>query len=152
MIEINNNTNGIKKQCKSGTVKMKSRSGKKGSAKVYAIIALIIVLAVIYMIIRFNWKKFKVEANLWMTIALIVIVVLAIVILYIRHKIRKARKQKEKERKEQEKLAREAAAKAEGEDVKESTLGNGKFEVSDITEAAGKVGEKISGMVNKEDR
>lgn len=59
----------------------------------------------------------------------------------IRHSIRKAKREKEKEkaRLEKERLEQERIA-AGGEP---STLGNGKFEMSDVSEAAGKAMEKV---------
>ena len=67
----------------------------------------------------------------------------------IRHSIRKARKEKEKERERIEREKFEAEIIAAG--GTPPTLGNGKFEASDISEAAGKAVDKV-GDLFKEDK
>ena len=123
------------------------RNSKKGSATPYLIILLLVVIVVAYMFIRLNWKRFKVEASFGFTVAVVVIAVLLILFLLIRHSIRKAKKQKEKEkaRLEKERLEQERIA-AGG---KPSTLGNGKAEMSDVSEVAGKAIEKIDDFLAK---
>ena len=60
----------------------------------------------------------------------------------------------EKERREKERLEREALASADlGEtDVEKGYLGDGKFELSDITDAAGVIGDKLGSLISKDDR
>lgn len=118
---------------------MKNR--KKGSATVYLIILVLIVIAVASLFIKLNWRRFKAEASFGFTVAAVIIAVLLILFFMIRHSIRKAKKKKAKEqaRLEKERLEQERIA-AGG---KPSTLGDGKFEMSDVSEVAGKAMEKI---------
>ena len=121
------------------------KNNKKGSATVYLIIAVIVVIAVASIFIRLNWRRFKAEASFGFAVAGVVIGILLILFLMIRHSIRKAKKQKAKEqaRLEKERLEQERIA-AGG---KPSTLGDGKFEMSDVSEVAGKALDKIDKFV-----
>ena len=125
------------------------KNNKRGGAAVYLIILLLIAAAVAFVFLRLNWRRFKAEANFAFTIGCMVIAVLLIIILLIRHSIRKARKAKEKElaRLEKERLEQERIA-AGG---KPSTLGNGRLEMSDVSEIAGKVIEKADDFVQKDE-
>ena len=117
------------------------KNNKKGNATVYLVIILLLAIAVAAMFIKLNWRRFKAEASFGFTVAGIVIAILLILFLMIRHSIRKARKQREKEkaRLEKERLEQERIA-AGG---KPSTLGDGKLEMSDVSEVAGKAMEKV---------
>jgi membrane protein implicated in regulation of membrane protease activity len=117
------------------------KNNKKGNATVYIVIILLLVIAVAAMFIRLNWRRFKAEASYGFAVAGVVIAVLLILFLMIRHSIRKAKKEKAKEqtRLERERLEQERIA-AGG---KPSTLGNGKIEMDDVTEVAGKAMDKI---------
>ena len=121
------------------------KNNKKGSATVYLVIAVIVVIAVASIFIRLNWRRFKAEASFGFAVAGVVIAILLILFLMIRHSIRKAKKQKAKEqaRLEKERLEQERIA-AGG---KPSTLGDGKFEMSDVSEVAGKALDKIDKFV-----
>ena len=121
------------------------KNNKKGSATVYLIIAVIVVIAVASIFIRLNWRRFKAEASFGFAVAGVVIGILLILFLMIRHSIRKAKKQKAKEqaRLEKERLEQERIA-AGG---KPNTLGDGKFEMSDVSEVAGKALDKIDKFV-----
>ena len=121
------------------------KNNKKGSATVYLIIAVIVVIAVASIFIRLNWRRFKAEASFGFAVAGVVIGILLILFLMIRHSIRKAKKQKAKEqaRLEKERLEQERIA-AGG---KPSTLGDVKFEMSDVSEVAGKALDKIDKFV-----
>lgn len=77
------------------------RNNKKGSAKVYLIIAIIIVIAIASIFIKLNWRRFKAEASFGFTMAALAVFLLAIIYFVIRFNIRKARKAKEKARMEQ---------------------------------------------------
>lgn len=124
------------------------RNNKKGNATVYLIIIALLVIAVISMFVKLNWRRFKAEAGFGFTVAGIAIAVLLILFLVIRHSIRKARKEKEKEkaRLEKEKLDREREAAG----LPPLTLGNGKLELSDFGEAADKAAGKIDDFLNKD--
>ena len=117
------------------------KNNKKGNATVYLIIIALLAVAVAAMFIKLNWRRFKAEASFGFTVTGIVIAVLLILFLLIRHSIRKAKKEKEKEqaRLEKERLEQERIA-AGG---KPSTLGDGKLEMSDVNEVAGKAMDKI---------
>lgn len=117
------------------------KNNKKGNATVYLVIILLLVIAVAALFIRLNWRRFKAEASYGFAVAGIVIGVLLILFLMIRHSIRKAKKEKAKEqaRLEKERLEQERIA-AGG---KPSTLGNGKIEMDDVSEVAGKAMDKI---------
>ena len=117
------------------------KNNKKGNATVYIVIILLLVIAVAAMFIRLNWRRFKAEASYGFAVAGVVIAVLLILFLMIRHSIRKAKKEKAKEQAilERERLEQERIA-AGG---KPSTLGNGKIEMDDVTEVAGKAMDKI---------
>ena len=108
------------------------KNNKKGNATVYLIIFALIAIAVTFMFIRLNWRRFKAEASFGFTVAGVIIAVLL---------IRKARKEKAKElaRLEKERLEQERIA-AGG---KPSTLGDGKLEMNDVSEVAGKAMDKI---------
>lgn len=117
------------------------KNNKKGNATVYLIIFALVAIAVAFMFIRLNWRRFKAEASFGFTVAGVIIAVLLIIFLMIRHSIRKARKEKAKElaRLEKERLEQERIA-AGG---KPSTLGDGKLEMNDVSEVAGKAMDKI---------
>lgn len=127
------------------------KNNKKGGATVYLIVIAILAIAVISMFIKLNWRRFKAEASFGFTVAGIAIAVLLILFLMIRHSIRKARKEKarEKARLEMEKRNQERIAAG----LEPETLGNGKLELSDVKEAAGKAtekaAEKIDGFLSK---
>ena len=117
------------------------KNNKKGNATVYLVIITLLAIAVAVMFIKLNWRRFKAEASFGFAVAGIVIAVLLILFLMIRHSIRKAKKEKmreqarlEKERLEQERIA------AGG---KPSTLGDGKIEMNDVSEVAGKAMDRI---------
>lgn len=117
------------------------KNNKKGNATAYLIIIFLLAIAIAAMFIRLNWRRFKAEASFGFTVAGVVIAVLLILFLMIRHSIRKAKKEKEKEkaRLEKERLEQERIA-AGG---KPSTLGDGKLEMNDVSEVAGKAMDKI---------
>ena len=117
------------------------KNNKKGGATVYLVILGILVLAIAAIFIRLNWRRFKAEASFGFAVSGTVIAVLLILFLMIRHSIRKAKKEKAKEqaRLEKERLEQERIA-AGG---KPSTLGDGKLELNDVSEVAGKAMEKI---------
>ena len=117
------------------------KNNKRGSATAYLIIILLLVIAIAAMFIRLNWRRFKAEASYGFAVAGVVIAVLLILFLMIRHSIRKAKKEKARElaRLEKERLEQERIA-AGG---KPSTLGNGKLEMDDVSEVAGKAMDKI---------
>lgn len=125
------------------------RNNKKGGAKLYAVLALIalIVIAVVWKLFKLNWRRFKAEADFSLTIIAIVAVTLIVIILliYISIKLARRKKAKEKARLEKERLEAERIA-AGG---KPSTLGNGKLEMEDISELAGKAIEKADEFVRK---
>ncbi|MBE6019696.1 MAG: hypothetical protein E7230_05135 [Clostridiales bacterium] len=125
------------------------RNNKKGGAKLYLVILLLIVLAVAGMFIKLNWRRFKAEASFAFTVTVTVVLVVLIIILLIRHSIRKARREKAKELARLEKERLEAERIAAG--GKPSTLGDGKFEMSDIGEAAGVAKEKIEDLLKKDE-
>lgn len=125
------------------------RNSKKGSATPYLIIILLLVIAVAFMFIRLNWQRFKVEAHFGFTVAVVVIAILLILFLLIRHSIRKSKKKKEKEKARLEKERLEQQRIAEG--GRPSTLGNGKAELSDVSEVAGKAIEKVDEFLMKGD-
>ena len=122
------------------------KSNKKGSATPYLIIAALLVMVIAYIFIRLNWQRFKAEASFGFAVAGIVIAVLLVLYLMIRHSIKKAKKQKEKEKARLEKERLEAERIAAG--GKPSTLGNGKLELDDVSEAAGKAKDKIEDLLN----
>lgn len=148
-----------------------NRSGipdnKKGGAKGAAIliIVLLIAIAIVSMYIRLNWQRFKAEASFGFTMAALIVFLIAIIVIVIRINLRKARKEKERkareeaerleqERLERARLERERLERVEAgleEPVEEGYLGDGKFELSDIGEAASMIGDKISGMLSKKD-
>jgi membrane protein implicated in regulation of membrane protease activity len=117
------------------------KNNKKGGATVYLVILGILVLAIAAIFIRLNWRRFKAEASFGFAVAGTVIAVLLILFLMIRHSIRKAKKEKAKEqaRLEKERLEQERIA-AGG---KPSTLGDGKLEMNDVSEVAGKAMDRI---------
>ncbi|MBR7088629.1 MAG: hypothetical protein IKI38_04670, partial [Mogibacterium sp.] len=112
------------------------KNNKKGNATAYLIIIALLAIVIAYMFVRLNWRRFKAEASFGFTVAGVIIAVLLILFLMIRHSIRKAKKEKAKEqaRLEKERLEQERIA-AGG---KPSTLGDGKFEMNDVSEVAGK--------------
>ncbi len=117
------------------------KNNKKGNATVYLIIIALLAIVIAYMFVRLNWRRFKAEASFGFTVAGVIIAVLLILFLMIRHSIRKAKKKKAKEqaRLEKERLEQERIA-AGG---KPSTLGDGKLEMNDVSEVAGKAMDKI---------
>ena len=125
------------------------KNSKKGGATVYLVIIALLLLAIAGLYVKLNWKRFKAETSFAFSIAAIVIVLLLIIFFLIRHSIRKARKEKEKEKARLEREKFEAEIIAAG--GTPSTLGNGKLEMSDISEAAGKAKDKVSGLFDKED-
>ena len=126
------------------------KNNKKGGATVYLIIIALLVLGIAALFIKLNWRRFKAEASFAFTIVGIVLAVLLIIFLMIRHSIRKARKEREKEKARIEREKFEAEIIAAG--GTPSSLGNGKLEMSDISETAGKAKDKIGGLFNKEDK
>ena len=123
------------------------KNSKRGNATVYLIVLGILVIAVASMFIKLNWRRFKAEASFGFTVAAVIIAVLLILFLMIRHSIRKARKEKEKEKARLEMEKRNQERIAAG--LKPETLGNGKLELSDVGEAAGKVKEKSAGKIDE---
>ena len=117
------------------------KNNKKGNATVYLVIFGILVVAVAALFIRLNWRRFKAEASYGFAVAGVVIAILLLLFLMIRHSIRKAKKEKAKEqaRLEKERLEQERIA-AGG---KPSTLGDGKLEMNDVSEVAGKAMDRI---------
>ena len=124
------------------------KNNKKGGATIYLAVITSLVIAIAFLFIKLNWRRFKAEASFGFTIVAVVIAVLLILFLMIRHSIRKARKEKEKEKERLEREKFEAEIIAAG--GTPSSLGNGKFEASDISEAADKAVDKI-GDFFKED-
>lgn len=124
-------------------------NNKKGGAKLYALLALaaVIVLAVAWRIVKLNWTRFKAETDYAFSIISIVAVAVLIIIFLIWFSIRRARRKREKERARLEKERLEAERIAAG--GKPSTLGNGKLEMSDVSEVAGKAIEKVDEFVQK---
>ena len=100
--------------------------------------------------IKLNWRRFKAEASFGFTVAAVFLAVILILFLMIRHSIRKARKEKEKEKARLERERFEAEIIAAG--GTPSSLGNGKLEMSDISETAGKAKDKIGGLFDKEEK
>lgn len=117
------------------------KNNKKGNATVYLIIIALLAVAVAAMFIKLNWRRFKAEASFGFAVAGVVIAILLILFLMIRHSIRKAKKEKAKEkaRLEKERLEQELIAAGGA----PSTLGDGKLEMSDVSEVAGKAMDKI---------
>ena len=126
------------------------KNNKKGGATVYLVIIALLILGIAALFIKLNWRRFKAEASFAFTIVAIVLVLLLIIFLMIRHSIRKARKEREKEKARIEREKFEAEIIAAG--GTPSSLGNGKLEMSDISETAGKAKDKIGGLFNKEDK
>lgn len=122
------------------------KNNKKGSATVYLVILLLVAVAIAAIFIKLNWRRFKAEASFGFAVAGIVIAVLLIIFLMIRHSIRKAKKQKAKEQARLEKERLEAERIAAG--GKPSTLGDGKLELNDVSEVAGKAKDKIGDLLN----
>ena len=117
------------------------KNNKKGNATVYLIIITLLTIAVAALFIRLNWRRFKAEASFGFAVAGVVIAILLILFLMIRHSIRKAKKEKEKERARLEKERLEQERIAAG--GKPSTLGDGKIEMADVSEVAGKAMDRI---------
>lgn len=119
------------------------KNDKKGGAKVYVILTLLVVLvlAIAGMFIKLNWKRFKAEASYGFTITMLVIglIVALILLIWILIKRAQRKKRKEQERLERERLEQERIA-AGGQP---STLGNGKLEMSDVSEVAGKAIDRV---------
>ena len=126
------------------------KNNKKGGATVYLVIILLLFIAIVGMFLKLNWKRFKAETSFALSVIAIVIVLLLVIFLLIRHSIRKARKEKEREKARLEREKFEAEIIAAG--GTPSTLGNGKLEMSDISETAGKAKDKVSELFNKEDQ
>ena len=126
------------------------KNNKKGGATVYLVIILLLFLLIAGMFVKLNWKRFKAETSFALSVIGIVVALLLIIFFLIRHSIRKAKKEKEKEKARREREKFEAEIIAAG--GTPSTLGNGKLEMSDISETAGKAKDKVSGLFNKEDQ
>ena len=91
---------------------MKKLRERKGSATVILIAVLAVILIVIGLYIRLNWRTFKAEASFGFAIAMLIVALIPIMYLLIRHSIKKARKEKELE-KEKARIEKEQA-KLEG--------------------------------------
>ena len=126
------------------------KNNKKGGATVYLVIIALLVIGIAALFIKLNWTRFKAEASFGFTVAAVFLAVILILFLMIRHSIRKARKEKEKEKARLEREKFEAEIKAAG--GTPGSLGNGKLEMSDISETAGKAKDKIGGLFDKEDK
>ena len=70
------------------------KNNRKGSATVYLIIALLVMIVIAALIIKLNWKRFTADASFGFAVAGIIIVILQIMFLMIRHSIRKAKKER----------------------------------------------------------
>jgi uncharacterized membrane protein len=118
---------------------------RKGAATITIILvaALVVILFVIGLYIKLNWRTFKAEASFGFAIAMLIVFIIAAIYILIRLSLRRSRKEKEKARLEKERLEQERIA-AGG---KPSTLGNGKLEASDVSEVAGKALDKIDKFV-----
>ncbi len=125
------------------------KNNKKGNATVYLVIFLILAVAVAGLFIKLNWRRFKAEASFGFTVAAVIIAVLLIIYFMIRHSIRKARKKKEKERALLEKERKEQERIAAG--GKPRTLGDGKLEMNDISDAVDIAKEKIDDLIPGEE-
>ena len=125
------------------------KNNKKGGATVYLVIIALLLLAIAGLYIKLNIKRFKAETSFAFSVVAIVLALLLIIFFLIRHSIRKAKKEKEKEKARLERERFEAEIIAAG--GTPGTLGNGKLEMSDIGEAAGKAKDKVSGLFDKED-
>ena len=68
------------------------KNNKKGSAVVWLILLLIVALAIVGLVVKLNWRRFKAEASFGFAVAGVVIAILLILFLMIRHSIRKAKK------------------------------------------------------------
>lgn len=121
------------------------KTNKKGSATVIIAIIVIILLIIGYLVMRMHWREFKARAGFTTTLIFIAVILVLLIVLYIKYRISK--KKKEKEKAEQERIRQEKIAA--GEDV--GTLGNGKLELSDVSEAAGKAASKVRGAVKKDE-
>ena len=116
-------------------------NNKKGGATVYLVIILLLLIAIVGLFVKLNWKRFKAETSFALSIIAIVLALLLIIFLVVRHSIRKARKEKEKEKARREREKFEAEIIAAG--GTPSTLGDGKLEMNDVSEVAGKAMDKI---------
>ena len=124
------------------------KNKKKGSAlPVVLVIVLLIALFIGYRVMKLHWQEFKARAGFTTTIVLIAAVIIILLVLYIRLRIRKARKEKEKRLREEQAEKERLERIAQGLPEKESTLGNGKVEISDVSEIAGKISGKVSGTL-----
>lgn len=122
------------------------RNNRKGSAlPVVLVIVLLIALFIGYRIMKLHWQEFRARAGFTTTIATVIIIILLILFLYIKLKIRKARKEKERKAREEQAERERQERIAQGLPAEVSTLGNGKAELSDVTELAGKISDKLSG-------
>ena len=128
--------------------KRKINNKKGASATTVLIFLLVIALIVVIMIARLNWQRFKVEAKFGFYVTIILITAMIIIVFVIRHNIKKRKKEKERQAKIEEEKRQ---AEAEGREYIESSLGNGKFEAADITEAAKKAGDKVVGAFKSDD-
>ncbi len=124
------------------------KNNKKGGATVYLVIISILVIAIAFLFIKLNWRRFKAEASFGFTVVAAVLAAILILFLMIRHSIRKARREKEKEKERLEREKFEAEIIAAG--GTPSSLGNGKLEMSDISEAAGKAKDKVGDLFKEE--
>ena len=125
------------------------KNNKKGNATVYLVFLAIVVVVIASIFIRLNWMRFKAEASFGFEVAAVVIAILLILFLMIRHSIRKAKKAKAKEQARLEKERLEQVRIAAG--GKPSTLGDGKLELSDVSEVAGKAMHKVGSFFGGDD-
>ena len=105
---------------------MKKLRDRKGSATIVIVVILAVLLIVIGLYIKMNWRAFKAEASFGFAIAMLIVVILLARFILIKHSIKKSRKEKElaKEQKrlekEQEKLGVAKKDKKDKEEKKES--------------------------------
>ena len=130
---------------------MKKLNNKKGAAwPVILVIVLLIALFIGYRVMKLHWQEFKARAGFTTTLIMVAVIVILILILYIRYKIRKARKEKEKKAREEQAEKERLERIAQGLPEYESTLGNGKAELADVTEIAGKISDALKGDGGKQ--
>jgi hypothetical protein len=123
------------------------KENKKGLGKgtIYLVVLGVAALVILYLVIRQNWRRFKIEAGYGFAVAVVVIIAALILFVLIRHSINKAKKEREQKKLEKEQ-ERQALIEA-GEPV--PAIGDGKFDVDDVKEAAEIAGEKISELGGK---
>ena len=78
------------------------KNNKKGSATAFLIIALLVALAIIAMIIKLNWARFKAETSFAFTMIGIVLAVILLLYLVIRIKISRMKKEKARQKAQKE--------------------------------------------------